>query len=159
MAHAKPDTLIIYIVEILRQLALVETANARCRGLKRITKGRCQPVERGIDLVTANREFSHRTGVEPVIFCSQLEQGRIAARAHIGNDPRYRVGNVHRRFALGRQQCLEASLEIHLPVVQPDRHHISLSLTSRTASVAVLHAVTAATLMVSAARLPPVRKV
>ena len=159
MAHAKPDTLIIRIVEILRQLALVETTNARCCRLQRIAKGRRQAVERGVDLVAADREFGHRAGVEPVIFRSQLQQGRIAARAHIGNDPRDRLGNVHRRLALGRQQCLEAGLEIRLPVIQPDRHHISLSQTAGTASLAVTHTVTAATPTVSACRLPPVRKV
>ena len=159
MTHAKSNTLVIRIVEILRQLALVEAADARCRRLQRVTKGRRQAVERGVDLVTADREFGHRAGVEPVIFRSQLQQGRIAARAHIGNDPRDRLGNVHRRLALGRQQCLEADLEIRLPVIQPDRHHISLSQTAGTASLAVTHTVTAATPTLSACQLPPVRKV
>ena len=159
VAHAKPDTLVIRIVEILRQLALVEAADARCRRLQRVTKGRRQAAERGVDLVTADREFGHRAGVEPVIFCSQLQQCHIAARAHIGNDLRDRIGNIHRRLALSRQQCLEADLEIRLPGIQPDRHHISLSQTAGTASLAVAHTVTAATPTVSACRLSSVRKV
>jgi hypothetical protein len=107
-------------------LAAVIRLNARRRNVQRIQRRDAALRFCRVDLALGKTDRLRRQRYL-VEFRCQVDQRRIAAIAHVGDDRAHGFGDVFFGFALGRDQRREARREFRCARVQPARHLRTLS--------------------------------
>ncbi len=120
-AEAEADALIVPIVEIGRELALVEGADPAGGQLERRQLGTAAGGKGGGDRLLADPELPGLE-VEAVEARRQPDEGRVALGPYLVEDGAHGVPHVGRLLAPALDERLEGSGEARVPLVKPARH-------------------------------------